>query len=322
MSVLSPRSPGVLTSFVRRAERLKDRGRIKAVTFSLVKGLAEGVAQGLEDLRVAIGLASGPSAEVIEDERARLVDDVADLDALVATLGAPPRAPASPLVADLSRKFSPSIGALEIHIVRQSRPGGEVRSVNLRAGSEESVAIWIPDERYERPPLLGVLAHEVAHCSPVVSGRLRSLSPLIRRRGEAVADLYAMAGLGPGYAWGVSEYLTGARSRRSGRVEASPSHPPWPIRIALVERFVEEIWDGEDLQRWILLRLSPALGTVGKVPNVLSSDFEDYALDAHGLIHELRSVKVGERDMRRIRGRIWGPTGLRPILAFNALVPR
>lgn len=310
-----------LATLVRRTETFRDQGRIRTVTLRLVEALAGSIVQGLTNLREAIDSPVPPTPDILDGERARLIDDVADLGALVASFEEAYDDKACSLVADLVRQFTPRFNELDIHIARQTRPNVEIRSYNLQVGSNRSVAIWIPDDRFLREPLLGILAHEAAHCCPEVARRRESLSPLLRRRGEAIADLFATGGLGPGFAWGASEYLVNARPSRVSRLTRTPNHPPWSVRLAVVRRLVSGIWDGDDLRRWIMIRLQPAVDAAGYVQNALSGDIEDYVLDAEGLIEELRRVKLAERDMRRVRGLRLSRPQLRPILEFVALVP-
>jgi hypothetical protein len=285
--------------------------------------LADALSAGLGLVRTHVETRSATDAWILNQERSRLTRETADLLALVENMETGAGAqPASQLIGDVLHQICPGLARVDTFIVFQAGPLRSLRSHHSWAGSALSLAVWIPSDQYLSPPLSGILAHEAAHCQPDVSARRRGWNLRRRIRGEALADLFAASGLGPGFAWALSEYLWEIGSRAIDRLSASSTHPPWTVRVSLLDAFNSEIWDGEDVREWFRSLLTPAIRRVGPVSGPDKILLTDHLHDAQSVRLDLRRVKLPEQDVRRARNDLVARSALRPALSFNRTCPR
>ncbi len=255
----------------------------------------EGVARLLRELALFQGVPAGREREMASNS---FVREAVDLDAVVAAMERKTNSTEIELLAaELLSKFKPELGKVETFLARSPRQSLDASVIFGEAEDEMTLAILTPVAPADPAETRGLVAHEVAHVERDVSSKIFSIKPGLARRGEVLADLFALSSLGPAFAWALASVAGGSMGGNG-----STSHPPMSLRFEVARGSLEQLWDEPRVREWTDFHLARGAVAAGAVPDVWRSDLGSCRTDLETSSIRLRSVKADESALLSLRG--------------------
>ena len=164
-------------------------------------------------------------------------------------------------------------------------------------GKEFFYLLQIPcDVDYLSRDLIGILAHEVAHVSPIVNGFVNSIHERRRKIGESIADIFAYSTVEYLFSYSCVYFVKNIITIEKIGI-LKPRHPSWANRLNVLSFYTDKIWvDSQIIQRNMDV-LDTILCQLPDLNDLSISEWELYhsiAREWKNLQRELMKYKIDE----------------------------
>jgi len=309
---------GDLSAMEQAVRTLHRNGRIQKASVRLVERRAA------NHRDTALRLGSAKMSAGYFKARDSLVSAILELDCVVNSMkSGPAKSPIGELATDLWRAMNPETESIQVFAAVGPSLQASPKCLSEKDDRQASLAILLPHRVYEGSPLAGLVAHEVAHSLSDVDERIGSCIPEMWARGEALADEFGQAALGPGFCWAVAYHLRRITNDGKEPLRQSHRHPAWAVRTESLEGLLADVWMGNDIQAWARRWLKRATSYAGALPPAsVKPSVADCIGDARALIERIRTVKMDESVLRTLGKPGTVVSSMRPTLRFNSGCPR